>query len=85
MTKEKRIVVRMTKVEYDRLIVIQKELNCHTISETVIQMLNDDVIQKLKVIYRKPIVAEILKTHGIDLKTFDWKNYKPIIEVKNVW
>ena len=81
--KDKRIEIRMTKEMYGKLLTVQKELNCRTISETIVQIINQDdvTVQKLKVIWRKPIVQEILKRDGIVLKDFDWKNYKPKIEV----
>ena len=64
----------------------QQGIRCVTLGEVVCHLLtslqNDDTLQKLRVIYRKPIVKEILKGHNIDLDTFDWKNYKPSVEVK---
>jgi hypothetical protein len=81
--KDKRIEVRLTPEEYGKLLSVQKELSCRTITETVRKLLDDDTVQKLRVAWKKPIVKEILKRDGITLETFNWKNYKPTIEVLN--
>ena len=82
--KNKFISIRVTQEEYERVTCVTKELGCNTIAELfrkcVLQN-DDDVTQKLRVCYRKPIVKEILKRNNIDLDTFDWSSYKPTIEV----